>query len=227
MMNIDLYGSRYTLIPLMRNATHLELEINKAYLGSSLASQYAKTQKIDTKQVKKKLNEYEELEVLNDRLKLYRRFSKQTKSKTIIIDFLYEGYQIVNSDYGRLTLTSSNRKFDKKNTENKLLTKEARINLIDHNIEAFIHDLIDFDKVILNKLRLPKYEKKQGENLVLKENIQHINIMNSFIESFEDLLIKNIENIDVIPLYEKHHIDGYWFSQDYLNHFKRQFDLII
>lgn len=221
MINIDLYGSRYTLIPLMRNATQLKLEINKAYLGSSLTSQYAKTQRVDTKLIKKTLNKYEELEVMNDRLKLFRRFSKQTKSNTIIIDFLYEGYEIVNSDSGRLTLTSANQKIDKKSSENTILTKGSRINTIKKNMDNFIGDLETFDKVILNKLRISKYVKNEDNNLILKDNIQEINIMNSIIETYEDLIINEIKTIDIIPLYRDYCNEGYWFSPDYLNHVKK------
>lgn len=220
MKSLDIYGSRYTLIPIMRSAEDIGYDIKKAYLGSSLSSQYAKTQKVDTKLVKKRLNSYEELEVLNDRLKLFRRFSSRTESRTIVVDFLNEGFEVINSVTGRLTFLPANVKFDVKINEIKYLSKDSRINLIDENLNTFIKDLNHYDRIVLNKLRLPKYKKTKTNNYILKENIENINVMNSFIESFEDLFLEKMEKVEVISLYKEHVYEGYWFSKEYLQHVK-------
>ncbi|QQD85671.1 DUF6270 domain-containing protein [Jeotgalicoccus sp. ATCC 8456] len=220
-MNIDVYGSRYTLIPLMRSAEELGFNLNKAYLGSSLSSQYTKTQKLDVNLAETRLGEYEQLEVLNDRLKLFRRFSSQSLSEVIVIDFVYEAFEVVTSAQGRLTLTPANQKFDRESTRNIRMTKDSRLNLVSENINLFVKDLNKFDKVILNKLRLPKYIKKTEDKFELRSDIETVNIMNAFIESFEDLLIEKLDGVHVVPLYENHHLDAYWFSQNYLQHFKK------
>lgn len=227
MINIDLYGSRYTLIPLMRSAEELEFEISKAYLGSALTSQFAKTQKIDTKYVKKISNKYEELEILNDRLKLFRRFSSHSKSSTIVIDFLNEGYDVLNLEQGRITLTPASIKFDKNNSRKMIMSKETRIQDIENNLNTFINELDQFDKIILNKLRISKYRTDENGRTVLKDNIQEINVMNSVIESYEDLTLDKLNRIEIIPLYDNHEIEGYWFASEYLNHFKKHIDIFI
>lgn len=224
MTSLDVYGSRYTLIPIMRSAEDIGYDIKKAYLGSSLSSQYAKTQKVDIKLVKKRLNSYEELEVLNDRLKLFRRFSSRTESRTIIVDFLNEGFEVINSLTGRITYIPANVKFDIKKNEIKYLSKDIRIEQIEENLNTFIKDLNHYDRIVLNKLRLPKYNKTKTNNYILKDSIEIINVMNSFIESFEDLFLEKMEKVEVIPLYKEHIYEGYWFSKEYLQHVKKYLD---
>src|SRR5699024_10458920 len=131
-------------------------------------------------------------------------------------------FEIVNNDNGRLTFTPSNQKLDKQVTTGKYLTKDARFDLIDNNLDKFILSIEAFDKVVINELRLPKYIRDENNNIILKDNIQEINFMNSLISSYEDLLKDKLGNkIFIIPLYEKHEIDGYWFSPEYLNHVKK------
>src|SRR5699024_2458697 len=199
-MRVDLFGSRFSLIPLMRNMKQIGYDINKAYLGSAISSQYAKTQRVDHRQIKKKLIQYEELEVLNDRLKLFRRFSKNTNSSWIVVDFLYEGNDILTASTGRLTSTPANIKYDRSITKYKVLNKDVRVDQIEDNIKAFIHDLKNYDKIILNRLRYPKYEINSSGEKVLKNNINQINFMNSIIESYEDLLLSKINTVKVIPI---------------------------
>lgn len=223
---VDLYGSRYSLIPLMRNQMKLNIDINKAYLGSSLFSQYAKTRRIDYRRIDNRLNKYEELEVMNDNLKLFRRFVNHTRSTVIVIDFLYEGTEVVNTEEGRITCTNSNIKYEKNLELNKNLSFNSKLNSIDNNLKNFINDLSKFDIVIINQLRNPKY-KIENNTSVLKPDVSSINMSNSIIESFEDLLFNKLNTVKVIPLFEKHNEEGYWFTSEYIEHFVKYLERII
>lgn len=219
-MKVDLYGSRPSLINLLNNRSNLQIEINKAYIGTSFDSQMKKATKIDERLMKKYLNEYEQLELLVDSRKLFRKLQNISESNIIFIDFLSEGKTVMKINDGVLLQNLSLKRCIKNIEEGREISIDRKVKDLNVITDNFIKYLSTYDLIILNKLRHPK-RKKTSYGYQNKNNLDHVNFLNYYTESFEDLILEKMTNIEVIEEYDipKNLVEGYYYERNYIEYF--------
>lgn len=219
-MKVDLYGSRPSLMNLLNNRSNLQIEINKAYIGTSFDSQMKKATKIDERLMKKYLNEYEQLELLVDSRKLFRKLQNISESNIIFIDFLSEGKSVVKINDGVLLQNLSLKRCIKNIEEGQEISIDRKVKDLNVITDNFIKYLSTYDLIILNKLRHPK-RKKTSYGYQNKNNLDNVNFLNYYTESFEDLILEKMSNIEVIEEYDipKNLVEGYYYDRNYIEYF--------
>src|SRR5699024_9627795 len=108
---------------------------------------------------KKYLNEYEQLELLVDSRKLFRKLQNISESNIIFIDFLSEGKTVVKINDGVLLQNFSLKRCIKNIEEGQEISIDRKVKDLNVITDNFIKYLSTYDLIILNKLRHPKRKK--------------------------------------------------------------------
>lgn len=226
-MKADVYGSRSLMMKLVEFSNELNLELVDSFIGTNLISQKYKDVPISQNRMKRIISEYEYIEIKTDLSKRFRRFKDFKESNVIFIDFMHEGKDLISVHNGNVV----NRPVLKRYGYD---TSKATISKLDRviNIEKDIANLMDYTanykKIVLIKMRNPKYFDKNGRK-ILKEDFHEINKLNSFAEMCEDLLISKIPDIDIVDLHKEVNDlrDGYLKTEEYQEHLKQEIKTIL
>lgn len=225
-MNIDMYGSRYTLIPILNKGLSYDIQLGNVHIGSNLESQFSKVTKFNRTYIKKKFTKLDYLEQLTDFQKTFRRFSERSENNVIIIDFMMESKMV--SLVNNIKLTDSLLLKYSLTEEIKMQKKvplSHKFNNIINLMDNFIKHLKHYDLVVLNKVKL-------SENLIDKmseEELLHFKLQEDIIEICESLLVKMGSNVVEIPfIYEKNSFDEkYLFDTVYQEHLVNSLNKIL
>lgn len=223
-----MYGSRPFLMNLLNHREILNIEVNNAFIGTSFDSQKGKAIKINDNKMKRYLNDYEYLELLIDSRKLFRRLQNTSNANIIFLDLLTEGKQTIKINNGVLIENKSLKRCISNIEEAVELPIDKKVKDLDRITDEFISYLTTYDLVIINKLRQPKY-KKTLNGLEEKINLNQINFQNYYTESFEDLLLKKMDNVKFIEEYDipKNLVDGYYYDKHYVEYFIKETQSIL
>lgn len=225
-MNIDMYGSRYTLIPILNKGSDYNINLENVYLGSNLESQFSKVTKLNKTYIKNKFTKYDYLEQLTDLQKTFRRFSGRSENNVIIIDFMMESKMVSLVNNVKLTdslLLKYSLTEDIKEQKNLSLTNKFNnlVKLMDNFIKLLNH----YDLVILNKVKLSDYAIDQMN----EDELINFKLQETIIELCESLLIKMCNNIVTIPfIYEDDNFkEKYLFDKVYQEHLINSLNTIL
>lgn len=225
-MNIDMYGSRYTLIPILNKGSDYDIHLENVYLGSNLESQFSKVTKLNKTYIKNKFTKYDYLEQLTDLQKTFRRFSGRSENNVIIIDFMMESKMVSLVNNVKLT-DSLLLKYSL--TENikvqKNLSLTNKFNNLVKLMDNFIKLLNHYDLVILNKVKLSDNAIEQMN----EDELINFKLQETIIELCESLLIKMGNNIVTIPfIYEDDNFnEKYLFDKVYQEHLINSLNTIL
>lgn len=228
-MLIDIYGSRSNLLNIIQVQNELSLVISNIYIGTTIESQMFKNVLIDETKLENISSPYELLEINTDFSKRFRNHNFFPKSNAIILDFMHEGRQSIKFKNGSLVNRPVLRRYGYSQGNGKTFSLDQKINNIEKYVEELVSYLSDYDLIIINKMRNPKFEMNESSELQMLENLQEINFLNYYAETFEDILMSKIENIEVIPSY-KNTNDlslGYLNDDDYLEYMKKNMKKIL
>lgn len=216
-MKIDVYGSRSFLVNLLKLKLKLKFEFNDVFTGTTIDSQMKKELAVDEERMKNFISNHEILEIKTDFLKRFRKSSEFAKSKIIFIDFMHEGKLLIRFGDGTVTKRPVLNRYGYKWKDGIDLSYEDKLSKIEEYVGTFIDYLKAYDLVIVNKARTSKYERDQKNNLSLKDNIQEVNFLNFYAETFEEILSKKREDIYFIPEYDSIHQleEGYLNTNNY------------
>lgn len=216
-MNIDMYGSRHTLIPILNKGFAYDIHLDNVYLGSNLESQFSKVTKFNKTYIKNKFTKYDYLEQLTDFQKTFRRFSERSENNVIVIDFMMESKMV--SLVNNIKLTDSlllKYSMTEEIKTQKNLSISNKFNNIISLMDNFVKLLEHYDLVILNRVKISDntLEKMNDEKLL------HFKLQETIIEICESLLIKKCSNVVAIPfIYENNNFDEkYLFDKTYQDH---------
>lgn len=225
-MNIDMYGSRYTLIPILNKGPDYDIHLENVHLGSNLESQFSKVTKFNKTYIKNKFTKYDYLEQLTDFQKTFRRFSGRSENNVIIIDFMMESKMVSLVNNIKLTdslLLKYSLTEDIEKKKNLALSNKFNnlVNLMDNFIKLLDH----YDLVILNKIKLSDNVTDQMN----EEELIHFKLQETIIDLCESLLIKMGNNIVTIPfIYENNNFDEkYLFDKVYQDHLINSLNIIL
>lgn len=226
-MLIDMYGSRSFLIHLLNSK--LDIKINRAYTGTTIESQMEKTSYVNEIILNRIISDHEKLEIKTDFQKTFRRFHPFSKSKIIIVDFMHEGKNSIKINKKTYVKRAVLNRYGLDLREGTEITREKKLGNVEKYLESFISYVSNYDLIIINKTRTPKFEKDKNDKLLLKDNIDEINFLNFYGELFEDLLEQRLNNVAVIPEFSplKDLKDGYLKSKEYQQHLNENLDRIL
>jgi len=228
-MKIDVYGSRYTLINLIKLSSKFDLEISNAYTGTTIESQLKKEVPINEEKLKEIISKHEILEIKTDFNKRLRKFHKFTNSKVIVIDFMIEGSQTIQFNNKFVTKRPVLLRYGYNTLKGKEVNYSEKINNSERYIETLLEYLSDYDLVILNKVRQAKLIKNANDELTLRKNILDINFQNFYAELMEDLLLQKREDICIIPEFSDKSllIHNYMSNKNYIDFFSKNIKEIL
>ncbi|TVT28881.1 hypothetical protein FO441_00960 [Salinicoccus cyprini] len=216
-MKVDVYGSRLLLINMLNLRFDLNVEINNAFIGTTIDSQVKKAVRVDNSKLNSFTSNYELLEIKTDFHKRLRRFHKFSKSSIIVLDLLHEGKPLIKFEEGVLTKRAVLKRYGYQWSDGKTLSYEEKIININQYVDILVDYLSSYELIILNQSRSPKYELNDDGKRTLKKNIEEINFLNFYTETFEDLLSQKLKKVYIIPEYKSisdlH--DGYSKEEEY------------
>lgn len=228
-MLIDIYGSRSNLMSLLSVNTDTNIVVSNIFIGTTIESQNCKEMKINEERMNDITSPYELIELHTDMSKRLRKFNNYVKSNVIILDFLHEGRESIKFKNGTLVNRPVLRRYGYSQGDGHVLSLDNKIK----NIEKYVNDLINYikpyDLVIINKLRNPKWTKDDNQRSVKVDDLESINFLNYYAETFEDVLASKKKDIRFIPEYKPlNQLEkGYQNNSDYLKFLENHLDNIL
>lgn len=228
-MLIDIYGSRSNLMSLFTVNTDTNIVVSNIFIGTTIESQNCKETIINEERMNDITSPYELIELHTDMSKRLRKFNSYVKSNVIILDFLHEGRESIKFKNGTLVNRPVLRRYGYSQGNGQILSLDNKIK----NIEKYVDDLINYiepyDLVIINKLRNPKWTKDDNQRSVRVDDLESINFLNYYAETFEDVLASKRKNIRIIPEFKSlNQLEkGYQNESDYLNFLGYHLDNIL
>jgi len=228
-MLIDIYGSRSNFLNVLNNKESLNLVISNVFIGTSIESQMFKEVPLDEERLEGFSSPYELIEINTDFRKRLRKYNKFPKSNLLLLDFMHEGRQSIKYKSGSMVNRPVLRRYGYSLGNSKLHSLDTKINGIKKYVDALIDYTSSYDLIVINKMRNPKLTIDENGNKHEIENFEEVNFLNYYAETFEEMLINKLENVEIIPEYQTPDqlYSGYQFDEEYQEHFNENMKEIL